>query len=240
MQPNTQERLAKYIAHAGYCSRREAERLIQDGYVQVDKALVLIPQTLVSDSNEILVKGQKIQKSKTKLWMYHKPKGIVTTHQDPEGRETVFENLPKELPHVISVGRLDLNTEGLLLLTNYGPLARQLELPSSRLKRIYHVRIYGHLSQDIILDLKQGMTIDGIHYQPIHAKKLRGEGKNTWIELTLQEGKNREIRNVLGYFNLAINRLIRVSYGPFHLGDLKPGEVLELDESEWHSLVKQK
>ena len=237
MQHSKEERLAKWIAHAGYCSRREAERLIQDGHVKVDGEIVLIPQTPVSDKNVILVNDEKIQHSKIRLWLYHKPKGLVTTHHDPQGRPTVFENLPPSLPHVISVGRLDLNTEGLLLLTNYGPLARQLELPSTSLKRIYHVRIYGVLTDAMIAEMKKGPTIDDFSYAPILAKRLKNENRdnnprNSWIEMVLSEGKNREIRNVLNYFDLQINRLIRVAYGPFKLGNSEPGQCEEIEEDE--------
>ncbi|MDP1974401.1 MAG: pseudouridine synthase [Alphaproteobacteria bacterium] len=235
---NITERLAKWIAHAGYCSRRHAERLIQDGLVSVDGEIVLIPQTPVSDDNVIIVEGNVLRKNKVQLWLYHKPSGLVTTHADPEGRPTVFESLPAHLPHVISVGRLDLHTEGLLLLTNFGPLARKFEHPSSNLTRTYHVRVYGALT-DIMCDmLAKGLEVDGVSYAPIEVTQVKGEGSNQWIEMILTEGKNREIRNVLGYFHLRINKLIRTAYGPFELDDLKPGEVKEVNPKTVADLMK--
>ena len=223
------ERIAKVMARAGVCSRREAERWIEAGRVKVDGAILTSPACCVTPKNQILVDDQPLPGvQKTRIWLYHKPSGLVTTHQDPQGRPTVFEALPNALPRVISVGRLDQNSEGLLLLTNDGALARSLELPISGLVRIYKVRVFGRVSQKDLEPLKKGLTIEGVRYQEIQTKILRQQGQNCWIEMRLKEGKNREIRRVLSFLGWPVNRLIRLSYGPYRLGDLKPGAVKEV------------
>lgn len=221
-------RLAKVISNSGYCSRRDAEKLIIEGRVTVDGKIVMTPAFNVGDENKITVDGKEIQEVvKPRLWLYYKPVGLVTTHKDPQDRPTVFQNLPKNLPRVISVGRLDLNSEGLLLLTNSGDLARKLELPSNNFLRIYKVRAFGKVDMHAISKTKSGINIDGINYRPKDIILLKSEAKNSWFEVHLTEGKNREIRKIFEYFGLKVNRLIRTSYGPFSLGKLKSGEVLE-------------
>lgn len=221
------QRLAKVISNAGVCSRRDAEKLIIEGQVKVDGITILSPAINVEISNQIEVSGILINQSqKPRLWIYYKPVGLITTHKDPLSRKTVFEDLTG-LPRVISIGRLDLNSEGLLLLTNSGDLARQFELPSSRLKRVYHVRAYGN--PDILL--KSGyknLEIDGIFYNPESIKLLKQNKTNAWFEVVLFEGKNREIRRIFEYFGLKVNKLIRVQYGSFTISNLKPGAYKEI------------
>ena len=223
------ERIAKVIAASGLCSRRDAEKLIQERKVSVNGVILETPACLVGQGDRILVNGQALKKeSSPRLWCYHKPVGLVTTHKDPAGRPTVFGALPKNLPRVISVGRLDVNSEGLLLLTTSGALAHQLEHPTTALPRTYRVRVFGHIPEDMIMRLKKGITIEGIRYGACQCEVESSSGKNTWLKLVLAEGKNREIRHLLGYFGLKIARLIRVSYGPFILGDLPKGQVREV------------
>ena len=225
------ERIAKIIAHAGLCSRRDAEKWIEQGRVMVNNHLITTPATLVDETDTIAVDGKIIQTKQTpRLWCYHKPVGLVTTHKDPAGRPTVFDNLPKNLLRVISVGRLDLNSEGLLLLTNDGELARSLELPSRGWKRKYRVRIHGKITPEIISKLKKGITIEGIRYAPtiVEIEPNQSQGTNQWILVTLTEGKNREIRKIMAHFGFKVSRLIRIAYGPFQLGNLPTGEVREI------------
>lgn len=223
------ERVAKLMARAGLCSRRDAERWIAEGRVQVDGKLIDSPALVVDDPTRIKVDGKALPgKSTARLWRYHKPPGLVTTHKDEEGRPTVFETLPGELPRVISVGRLDLNSEGLLLLTNDGGLAREMELPSNGWTRTYRVRVFGHVTQEILDTVKDGCTMEGIHYGPVDAKIEKKTGRNAWLIVSLNEGKNREIRQVMRFLELHVNRLIRTAYGPFRLGDLERGEVREI------------
>jgi 23S rRNA pseudouridine2605 synthase len=226
------ERIAKRMARAGMCSRRDAERWIAEGRVQVNGKLLTTPAFTVSDSDQIKVNGKLIPSAeKTRLFLYHKPSGLVTTHKDEQGRPTVFENLHKDMPRVVSVGRLDLNTEGLLLLTNDGELSRYLELPATGWKRKYRVRVMGDVDQGELDQLRKGITIEGIHYKSILAVAEQGKsGANTWLNITLQEGKNREIRRVMEALNLQVNRLIRVSYGPFNLDDLPKGAAREVKD----------
>ncbi|MGE0740940.1 MAG: pseudouridine synthase [Hyphomonadaceae bacterium] len=220
--------MAKFLARAGVCSRRDAERLIAEGRVQVNGKVLDTPAFKVTDKDKVMVDGRPIGGAEpTRLWRYHKPPGLVTTHRDPAGRPTVFEHLPPGLPRVISVGRLDLTSEGLLLLTNDGELARKLELPSNGLLRRYRARAYGRVSQEELDQLKDGITVDGVRYGPIEAK-LERAAANSWITLGLTEGKNREVRRVLDALGLKVNRLIRTSYGPFQLGVLEPGAVEEI------------
>jgi len=227
---HTEERIAKRMARAGLCSRRDAERWIEEGRVKVNGETLKTPAFKVSDNDEIIVNGKPLQqKQATRLFLYHKPTGLVTSHKDEKGRATVFEQLPSHLPRLISVGRLDLNTEGLLLLTNDGELARHLELPATGWKRKYRVRVLGSVKQERLDKLKNGITIDGIRYKGIDAELDQEQaGANTWIAVTLQEGKNREIRRVMEHLNLQVNRLIRISYGPFNLDKLSKQAVLEV------------
>jgi 23S rRNA pseudouridine2605 synthase len=222
-------RIAKALARAGLCSRREAERWIEDGRVAVNGELLKSPACDVQPSDRILVDGKELPAAEPpRLWRYHKPRGLVTTHRDPQGRPTVFDALPEHMPRVISVGRLDFNTEGLLLLTNDGALARHLELPATGWLRRYRVRAHGRVAQDALDRLRQGVTIDGVHYGPVEARIDREQGANLWLTISLREGKNREVKRIAEHLGLVVNRLIRVSFGPFALGDLADGAVEEV------------
>ena len=219
-------RIAKALARAGLCSRREAERWIEGGRVSVNGEVLKSPARDVSPADRILVDGDPLPAPEPpRLWRYHKPKGRVTTHSDPQGRPTVFEALPEELPRVISIGRLDFNTEGLLLLTNDGSLARHLELPATGWLRRYRVRAHGAVTQEALDKLEGGVEIGGVRYGPIEATLEKVQGSNVWLMLGLREGKNREVRTILDSLGLTVNRLIRVSFGPFQLLDLAPGAV---------------
>jgi 23S rRNA pseudouridine2605 synthase len=224
-------RIAKALARAGLCSRREAERWIAEGRVRVNGEVLASPARDVGPKDRIEVDGAALPEAEPpRLWRYHKPKGLVTTHKDPQGRATVFDKLPEHLPRVISVGRLDVNTEGLLLLTNDGALARLLELPSTGWMRRYRVRAHGTVAQTDLDRLKDGVEIAGVRYGPIEAtldkpQESRHQGSNVWLRIGLREGKNREVRTILEHLGLTVNRLIRVSFGPFQLLDLEPGGV---------------
>jgi 23S rRNA pseudouridine2605 synthase len=223
------ERIAKRMARAGVCSRREAEVMILEGRVKVDNKLIITPATLVTDEMMITVDGKPIDKpERTRVWRYHKPRGLLTTNRDPQGRATIYDELPKHLPRVISVGRLDYNSEGLLLLTNDGGVARKLELPETGWARRYRVRAFGTLTPDQVEKLARGMTVEGVRYGAIETAIDRQQGGNVWLTMTLSEGKNREIRKVLEAIGLRVSRLIRVAYGPFQLGRLEPGEIEEV------------
>lgn len=223
------ERIAKRLARAGLCSRREAERWIADGRVAVDGAVLTTPAVVVTPASRITVDGKAIPETgKTRLWRYHKPRGLITSHRDPEGRPTVFERLPPDMPRVISIGRLDVSSEGLLLLTNDGDLARRLELPSTGWLRRYRVRVHGRPDAAALTRLREGITVDEVRYGPIAATVDRQTGANAWLTFALREGKNREVRRVLEHLGLPVNRLIRIAYGPFQLGTLKPGETDEI------------
>lgn len=223
------ERISKLLARAGVASRRDIERMIMEGRVSVNGKVLETPVLNATLADKIEVDGHPIRGiERTRLWLYHKPAGLVTTNSDPEGRPTVFENLPEELPRVMSIGRLDINTEGLLLLTNDGGLARVLELPTTGWLRRYRVRAYGEVDQPALDALKEGIAVDGVLYGAIDATLDRKQGHNVWITMGLREGKNREIKNVLGALGLEVNRLIRISYGPFQLGELPEGKVLEV------------
>ena len=223
------ERIAKFLARAGVASRRDAERLIEAGRVALNGAIVRHPATLVSTADGLMVDGRAVAApQQTRIWRYHKPAGLVTTARDPEGRPTVFSALPKTLPRVISVGRLDVNTEGLLLLTNNGGLARHLEQPAQGISRTYRIRAHGIASEAALAELGQGVTIDGVSYRPVQITLDRRQGSNSWLTMTLKEGKNREIKKLLEHIGLRVARLIRISYGPFQLGKLEPGAVDEV------------
>jgi 23S rRNA pseudouridine2605 synthase len=223
------ERIAKFMARAGVASRRDSERLIEAGRVALNGTVVAHPATLVGATDTISVDGKPVAAAQeTRLWRYHKPAGLVTTARDPEGRPTVFAALPKTLPRVISVGRLDVNTEGLLLLTNDGGLARYLEHPEQAVSRTYRVRAHGIATDAAIAQLSNGVTIDGVRYLPVQTSIDRRQGDNTWMTMTLNEGKNREIKRLLENMGLRVTRLIRTSYGPFQLGKLEPNTVDEI------------
>ena len=219
------QRIAKAISSAGYCSRRQAELLIEKGVVKVNDITIASPITFVDDDSVISIDNIVINRiNKTRIWVYYKPNSLITTHNDPEGRKTVFESLVG-LPRVISIGRLDINSEGLLLLTNNGELARKLELPSSKIERVYKVRAYGN--PHIFKSLSLPINIEGVLYRPKSIKLLNKLSTNSWFEVVLTEGKNREIRKIFEYYGLKVNKLIRIRYGSFILGDLKPNEYRE-------------
>jgi 23S rRNA pseudouridine2605 synthase len=225
-KPGGPERIAKAMARAGLCSRREADRWIADGRVSVNGQTLKTPAVTVTASDRILVDGKLLPaKEPVQLWRYYKPKGLVTTNNDPQGRPTVFANLPPELPRVVSVGRLDFNSEGLLLLTNDGALARHMELPATGWLRRYRVRAHGRITQKDLDALQNGIEVEGVRYGPIEASVDSTQGANMWITVSLREGKNREVRRVLASLGVEVNRLIRTSYGPFQLLELKPGGV---------------
>jgi 23S rRNA pseudouridine2605 synthase len=223
------ERIAKVIARAGLASRREAEAWITAGRVAINGQVIASAALNVTAADRVAVDGQPLPvRERTRLFLYHKPRGLVTAHVDPGGRPTIFAALPKSLPRLISVGRLDINTEGLLLLTNDGGLARMLELPATGWRRRYRVRAHGRVAQQQLDRLREGITINGIRYGPIEARLDRVQESNVWLTFAIREGKNREVKNVLSHLGLAVNRLIRVSFGPFMLGDLPQGAIAEV------------
>lgn len=225
------ERLAKFMARSGVCSRRDAEELIKQKRVTVNGEIIDTPAYNVEGTEKILLDGEKLPEiEQTRLWLYHKPAGLLTTHKDTEARATVFEHLPIGLPRVVSVGRLDLNSEGLLLLTNNGELSRKLELPENGWSRRYKVRVHGFVNKNKLADLAKGATVDGINYGPVKVELESQNGTNSWLVVTLSEGKNREIRKLMKSIGLEVARLIRLSYGPFQLGSLKKGEVREVPQ----------
>jgi 23S rRNA pseudouridine2605 synthase len=223
------DRIAKVIARAGLASRRQAEAWIAAGRVAINGKVIASPAVNVGAKDRIAVDGAPLRpRERTRLFLHHKPRGLVTTHADPQARPTIFGALPQHLPRLVSVGRLDLGTEGLLLLTNDGSLARVLELPETGWLRRYRVRAHGRVTQGQLDGLRQGITLDGIRYGPIEATLDREQGANVWLTFAIREGKNREVRNVLGHLGLKVARLIRVSFGPFQLGNLPPGAVEEV------------
>ena len=223
------ERIAKALARAGVASRRDIERMIEDGRIKLGGQIVTHPATFVQPGDIMLVDGKPVDSpERTRLWRYHKPDGLMTTHKDPEGRKTVFDTLPEGLPRVISVGRLDINSEGLLLLTNDGELARRLELPGNAWVRRYRVRVFGVVDEKRLASLIDGFEYDGVRYGSIEAALDSKKGDNAWLTVSLREGKNREIRRVMEGLNLHVSRLIRLSYGPFQLGSLKARELEEV------------
>ena len=235
------ERIAKWLARAGVASRRDAEKLLAAGKVRLNNAVITHPATFVSPGDTVLVAGKLIASpERSRLWRYHKPEGLVTTHRDPEDRPTLFKALPAGLPRVVSIGRLDLNTEGLLLLTNDGALARQLELPSNGWIRRYRVRIFGTVEPHTLAGLAKGITIDGVRYEGIEAGLDSRKGDNSWLTISLREGRNREIRRVMQHLGYQVTRLIRVAYGPFQLGNLPRGAVEEVPGKVLREQVKIK
>jgi len=232
------ERIAKVLARAGVASRREVERMIEDKRIAIDGKPLETPATLVTSLKGITVDGDPITEvSQTKVWRMHKRRGTLTTHRDPEGRPTVFDKLPNHMGRVISVGRLDMNTEGLLLLTNDGELARWLELPANQVLRKYRVRVHGRVDEKALRKLKDGVTIEGTHYGEIDAKLERQTGANAWLTIAIREGKNREVRRVMEHLGLAVNRLIRTHYGPFSLGTLELAAVAPVGEKQLHEVM---
>lgn len=225
----SRERIAKRIARSGVASRREAEAMVVAGRVKVNGNALSSPAFNVGPGDVILVDGEKLPaRERTRLFLFHKPSGTITTNRDPEGRKTIFDILPASLPRLMTVGRLDFSTEGLLLLTNDGGLARVLELPSTGWLRRYRVRVHGDVDERALEGLKEGVAVDGVLYGAIDASLERKQGTNAWLTVALREGKNREIKKVLGSLGLDVTRLIRISYGPFQLGSLEPGKVMEL------------
>lgn len=229
------QRIAKLLARAGIASRREIERMIAEGRVAIAGVAIDTPATLLTSLKDVTVDSKPVAAPEaTRLFLYHKPKGLLTTERDPKGRPTIYDRLPAGLPRVMPVGRLDLATEGLLLLTTDGEFKRQLELPSTGVERIYRARCYGNVHQEQLEELIEGIEIEGVRYGPIDANMERRTGANFWVEMKLREGKNREVRRVLEHLGLEVSRLIRIAYGAFELGDLQPGEVGEIAQ---HQLV---
>lgn len=225
------QRLAKFMAYAGVGSRRLAETYILDGRVTVNGKIIKSPALNVTGEEDILLDGEKLNTpEKVRLFIYYKPTGLVTTHKDEKGRQTVFDSIPESIGRVISVGRLDLNSEGLLLLTNSGDLSRELELPQNAWSRRYRVRVHGVLDPKKLDQIRKGATIDGVHYGKVEISVDSQNGTNAWLTISLNEGKNREIRKLMAYIGLEVARLIRVAYGPFQLGNLKKGEVKEVPQ----------
>jgi 23S rRNA pseudouridine2605 synthase len=231
-------RIAKLLARAGVASRREIERMVADGRVAVNGTVIDTPATLLASLDGVTVDGAPVAAAEpARLFLFHKPAGLLTTERDPRGRPTIYDRLPKHLPRLMPVGRLDLSTEGLLLMTSDGGLKRLLELPATGVERSYRARAYGQVSQAALEALIEGVEIEGVRYGRIDANLERRTGANTWIELTLTEGKNREVRRVLEHLGLKVSRLIRTRYGPFELADLAPGEVVEVRRHDVESLA---
>ena len=225
------QRIAKLLARAGVASRREIERMIAEGRIALNGEKLTTPATLLDNLEGVTVDGKPVQPAAaTRLFRFYKPQGTITAERDPRGRPTIYDRLPPGLPRVMPVGRLDFMTEGLLLLTNDGELKRQLELPRTGVVRTYRARAFGHVTQDQLEKLAEGITIEGIHYGSINANLERRTGRNCWVEMSLTEGKNREVRRVLEHLGLQVSRLIRTAYGPLGLEGLEPGDVDEVDE----------
>jgi 23S rRNA pseudouridine2605 synthase len=239
-QKEKRNRIAKVIARSGLCSRREAERWIIDGRVQVNHQTIDVPGFVVDTQASIFVDGKLLPPLKSLLvWLYYKPKGLITTSLDPQRRQTIFDHLPTNLPRLITVGRLDIKSEGLLLLTNDGEFARFMELPSTGIKRTYRVRVSGKITTESLEKLKKGVTVRGIRYRPIEAIIEGKQRENTLVILTLKEGKKREIRRLMSYLGYPVNRLIRISYGAFQLGNLKTGEIKRVETALLQKTFKE-
>ena len=235
------ERLAKRMARSGLCSRREGEKIIEAGRVQVNGKRVTTPACNVTEADTIQVDNVALPDNPPiALYRYHKSRGLVTTHRDEKGRATIFDHLPNDLPRLISVGRLDMNSEGLLLLTNDGELAGHLEHPHAGWTRQYRVRVHGKVDDALLAKLADGVTLEGVAYAPIHAEIEQQRGSNAWLQVRLSEGKNREIRKVFEHFGLPVNRLIRVRFGPFQLGNLKQGHVAPVKDAQLRELLPHK
>jgi 23S rRNA pseudouridine2605 synthase len=233
MSTQEPQRIAKLLARAGIASRREIERMIDDRRIALNGVALETPATILTTLEGITVDGKPVQPAKaSRLFRFYKPNGVLTTEHDPKGRRTIYDVLPKGLPRLMPIGRLDFNTEGLLLLTNDGELKRQMELPATGVPRTYRARTYGQVSQAQLEDLIHGIEIEGVRYGSIDANLERRTGANGWVEMTLTEGKNREVRRVLEFLGLEVSRLIRTSYGPFALGDLERGAVAEVDRNQ--------
>ena len=236
---NNNQRLSKKIARSGFSSRREAEKYIESGRVKVNGAIIKELSFQVGINDQIHIDGRRINKEgKTRLWKFHKPKGLITSHKDEKSRQTIFQILPKNLPRLITVGRLDLNSEGLLLLTNDGDLKRKLELPSSKIVRSYRVRAKGVASENKLSRLRQGITVDGIRYRPMEVYIIKQNTSNVWLSVRLMEGKNREIRLSFQAIGLQVNKLIRTSFGPISLGKLDKGQIEEVELDSFSAILK--
>ena len=236
---NNNQRLSKKIARSGFSSRREAEKYIESGRVKVNGVIIKELSFQVGINDQIHIDGRRINKEgKTRLWKFHKPKGLVTSHKDEKSRQTIFQILPKNLPRLITVGRLDLNSEGLLLLTNDGDLKRKLELPSSKIVRSYRVRAKGVANENKLSRLRQGITVDGIRYRPMELNIIKQNTSNVWLSVRLMEGKNREIRLSFQAIGLQVNKLIRTSFGPITLGKLDKGQIEEVEINSFSAILK--
>ena len=236
---NNNQRLSKKIARSGFSSRREAEKYIESGRVKVNGAIIKELSFQVGINDQIHIDGRRINKEgKTRLWKFHKPKGLITSHKDEKSRQTIFQILPKNLPRLITVGRLDLNSEGLLLLTNDGDLKRKLELPSSKIVRSYRVRAKGVANENKLSRLRQGITVDGIRYRPMELNIIKQNTSNVWLSVRLMEGKNREIRLSFQAIGLQVNKLIRTSFGPITLGKLDKGQIEEVELDSFSAILK--
>ena len=242
--PETGDRIAKLLARAGVASRREVERMIADGRVAIDGKVLDTPAVKLESLRGVTVDGNPVGKPEdTRLFAFHKPSGLITAERDPKGRPTIYaalrNALPKDAGRVMPVGRLDFNTEGLLLLTNDGEMKRAMELPSTGVPRTYRARAFGDITQAQLDELIEGVEIDGVRYGQIEANLERGSGRNRWIEMTLREGKNREVRRVLEHLGMEVNRLLRIGYGPFHLGDLPRGQAAEIKRGDVEAFKRE-
>ena len=236
---NNNQRLSKKIARSGFSSRREAEKYIESGRVKVNGVIIKELSFQVGINDQIHIDGRRINKEgKTRLWKFHKPKGLITSHKDEKSRQTIFQILPKYLPRLITVGRLDLNSEGLLLLTNDGDLKRKLELPSSEIVRSYRVRAKGVANENKLSRLRQGIIVDGIRYRPMELNIIKQNTSNVWLSVRLMEGKNREIRLSFQAIGLQVNKLIRTSFGPITLGKLDKGQIEEVELNSFSAILK--